>query len=93
MLTLEDCIALSTLTAEEIDAIAEHEHIPEIVAAELGAYLVTTASGERRIKRMIRDDIEHARAHGDFAHAARLKLVLKHFIAMHRPAPAAAPQR
>jgi len=86
MLTLEDCIALSTLTPEEVEAIAEHEHIPEIVAAELGAYLVTTAAGERRIKRMIRDDIEHARSRGDLARAARLKLVLKHFIALHRPA-------
>ena len=38
VLTLQDCIALSDLTEEEILAIAEHEHIPEIVAAELGNY-------------------------------------------------------
>ncbi len=83
MLTLEDCIALSELTEEEIDAIAEHEHVPEIIAAELGNYLVHCADGSSRIKRMIRDDIEHARAHRDFAHAAKLKLVLKHFLATH----------
>ena len=39
MITIEDCLALSDLTEEEIDAIAEHEHLPEIIAAELGNYL------------------------------------------------------
>lgn len=36
MLTLEDCIALSGLTQEEIAAIAGHEHIPGIPAAARG---------------------------------------------------------
>ena len=39
MLTYEDCVSLSGLTREEIEAIAEHEHIPAIVAAELANYL------------------------------------------------------
>ncbi|NBB83698.1 MAG: hypothetical protein GVY28_09865 [Alphaproteobacteria bacterium] len=83
MLTIEDCIALSELTREEIDAIAEHEHVPEMVAAELGAYLVETRQGEKRISRMIRDDIAHAKARGDHAHAAKLRLVLRHFLDTH----------
>lgn len=83
MLTLEDCIALSELTPEEIAAIAEEEHLPKIIAAELGCYLAHTAQGRKRIKGMIRNDIETARAHGDFRHAAKLKLVLRHFIAEH----------
>jgi len=33
MLTLQDCIELSELTEEEILAIAEHEHIPEMVTS------------------------------------------------------------
>lgn len=86
MLTLEDCIALSELTEEEIDAIAEHEHLPEIIAAELGNYLVHCADGTIRIRRMIRDDIEMAQARGDVAHAAKLKLVLKHFLKTHADA-------
>lgn len=45
MLTFEDCIALSELTDEEIAAIAEHEHPPVIVAAELGNYLIHGADG------------------------------------------------
>ena len=57
MLTLEDCIGLSELDEEEILAIAEHEHIPEMAAVEMGNYLCHTPEGERRIRRMIIDDI------------------------------------
>ena len=35
MITLEDCIAFCGLTEEEVMALAEHEHVPEIVAAGL----------------------------------------------------------
>jgi hypothetical protein len=83
MLTLEDCIALSELTEEEIEAIAEHEHLPEIVAAELGCVLVRTAAGRRRIAAMIGDDIAVAQSHGNRLHAVKLKLALKHFVATH----------
>lgn len=83
MLTIEDCIELSDLTEEEILAIAEHEHIPEMVAVELGSYLVHTPSGEKRIKRMIRDDLEEARAKGDTRRIAMLKMVLKHYVEHH----------
>lgn len=84
MLTLEDCLALSELTEEEILAIAEHENLPEIVALELGNYLVHTPQGETRIKRMILDDIEHANACGNPRRAGELKSVLKHFCAHHK---------
>ena len=83
MLTIEDCIALSELTEEEVLAIAEHEHIPEICAAQLGRTLLEMPDGARRIKRMIADDIEAARAHHDLEHAASLKLALEHFVETH----------
>ena len=35
MITLEDCIAFCGLTEQEVLAIAEHEHIPEVAAAAL----------------------------------------------------------
>ena len=38
-------------------AIAEHEHIPEMAALQLGNYLVHTPEGEMRIKSIIHDDI------------------------------------
>ncbi len=86
MLTLQDCIELSELTEEEILAIAEHENIPEMVALELGNYLVHTPSGEKRIKRMIVDDIAHAKETGNTKHAALLKSVLKHYVECHAAA-------
>ena len=83
MLTFEDCLSLSELTEEEILAIAEHEHIPELAALELGNYLLHKPKGEEQIKRMIRDDIEAARKQHDVHRSAALKLVLKHFCTEH----------
>jgi hypothetical protein len=83
MLTFEDCIALSELTDEEIAAIAEHEHLPMIVAAELGNYLIHCADGVPRIKRIIADDIIAADRRGNHRHALALKLVLRHFVEHH----------
>jgi hypothetical protein len=83
MLTIEDCIGMCRLTEDEIAAIAEHEHVPDIIALEMGNYLCVTADGERRLSRMIVEDIEAARARGDFAHAAKLRRVLQHFLEHH----------
>lgn len=83
MLTLQDCIDFLGLSADEVDAIAEHEHCSPIIAAELASYLIESEQGERSIRRMIIDDIEAAEKRGDDAHADRLMLVLKHFVATH----------
>jgi hypothetical protein len=83
MLTIEDCIGMCRLTEDEIAAVAEHEHLPDIIALELGNYLCFTAKGERRLSHMIVEDIEAARAHGNLAHAAKLRSVLQHFLERH----------
>ncbi|PCH83201.1 MAG: hypothetical protein COB89_07015 [Piscirickettsiaceae bacterium] len=87
MLTYEDCVDLSGLTEEEIDAIAEHEHVPGILALELGHYLLKTDDGVPAIKRIILDDIDAAKAAGNFEHASKLKAVLHHFISTHPSNP------
>jgi hypothetical protein len=87
MLTLQDCIELCDLTEEEVEAIAEHEHIPMIIAAELGNYLVHSAEGMPMIRSFIVDDIKAAEDRGDKAHVRLLKLVLWHFIQTHPEAP------
>ena len=33
MLTLDDCLGLCDLSRDELDAIAEHEHLPEVIVA------------------------------------------------------------
>lgn len=83
MLTIDDCIALSDLSEEEVAAIAEHDHIPPMLALELGHYLLEGPDGCLRIRRIILEDIETARSAGHYAHSARLKLVLRHFIETH----------
>ncbi|MDA0786627.1 MAG: hypothetical protein O3B37_10095 [Proteobacteria bacterium] len=83
MLTREDCLALCELTEGEVAAIAEHEHVPEMIAMEMGQYLCHTPDGEARIERMIIDDIRDARSHGNIAHMAKLVGVLRHFIEIH----------
>jgi hypothetical protein len=84
MLTFEDCLAFCELTEEEIDAIAEHEHLPETVAVEFGSYLIHRPDGEVMIQRMIIDDIQSAHARGAFVHAAQLKQTLARFIRAHQ---------
>lgn len=83
MLTFEDCLALCELTEDEVDAIAEHEHLAETAALEMGAYLMHQPDGEIMIQRMIMDDIRAAQARGDLAHSAKLKRTLRHFIETH----------
>ncbi|HWD22794.1 MAG TPA: hypothetical protein VG591_06660 [Burkholderiales bacterium] len=83
MLSLEDCIALCDLTEEEVLAIAEHEHIPEMAATELGNYLLHTPEGELSIKAMIRDDIEAAKARNARERVLVLKVLLRNFVLQH----------
>lgn len=83
MISLEDCIALSGLTEEEILAIAEHEHIPETVAAGLAQYMARKNGGFREIGAMIVDDIRAAQAQGRKARVQELLHVLHHFLRSH----------
>ena len=87
MLTLEDCLGFCELTIDEIRAIAQHEHIPEIIAAELAEYLVHEPDGTIKIKRIILDDIEDFEKRGDSQKVESLRLVLAHFVATHPEFP------
>ena len=60
MITLEDCVGLCGLTEEEVLAIAEHEHLPEIAATALAAYLLSQKHGSEKVLDMIVDDIRQA---------------------------------
>jgi len=83
MLTYEDCLALVELTPEQVAVIAARQHVPEIVALEIGSHLCRTSAGEGQIRQMILDAIEAARAQHDTANAARLRLVLRQFVESH----------
>jgi len=83
MITIDDCIGLSGLEENEILALAEHEHIPEMAAAALGAYLLHLPNGPDKIKHMIEDDIRDALKRGDWTHAKELFMALRHFLTEH----------
>ena len=79
MLTFEDCLQMCDLSEDEILAIAEHEHLPEIVALELGDHLCHTEGGFDKIRQFILDDIFFAEESGNLKHAQELRAVLKKF--------------
>jgi hypothetical protein len=83
VLTLEDCLAMCELTSEEVAAIAMHEHVPQLVAAELGHCLLHRSGGVERIRQMILDDIALARTRHDKQLTERLESVLMQFIRTH----------
>ena len=95
MITLEDCIAFCGLTEEEVLAIAEHRHIPEMEACALAEYLLHQEHGPEKIRDMIADDVRAAQARGDHAHARALLHVLHRFLEAHPqalpPQPGTAP--
>jgi len=90
MITIQDCIDMSGLDEAEVLALAEHEHISEIAAAALGAYLLEQPRGAAKITNMIKDDIRDALARGDKKHARELFMALRHFLSEHpdNPPPA-----
>ncbi|MBK7541769.1 MAG: hypothetical protein IPP10_03340 [Candidatus Competibacteraceae bacterium] len=90
MLTYQDCVEASDLTEEEIEAVAQHERLPEMAALEMGSYLVHSPEGVPMLKRIILDDIEAARRRGHPEQALELKLVLKHFVDTHPSSATAA---
>lgn len=86
MLTREDCIALCDLSEDEVKELAEAMHIPDVVAAEFGSYVIHMPDGTKRLKRIILDDLATARARGDEERAIRLRILL-HYFGRHHPDP------
>ena len=83
MISREDCIAMCGLDADEVAAIAEHEHMADITAAALGADLLHQPGGTEDIRQMIVEDIRTAVKGGRSKHAAKLFVVLRHFLEQH----------
>jgi hypothetical protein len=84
MITLEDCVGLCGLTQEEVLAIAEHEHLPQIVATALAQYLLSLEHGSEKVRDIIVDDIRQAQLiEGNKAQVLMLLHVLHHFLKTH----------
>lgn len=83
MISIEDIIAFSGLSRDEILAIAEHEHMPEVAACALADCLMQQDRGPQRIREMIVDDIGAAQERGDREHVQALTHVLHEFVRAH----------
>ncbi|MEO9573558.1 MAG: hypothetical protein ABJ360_21845 [Roseobacter sp.] len=83
MITVEDVEDMSALTRDEIDALAEHEHISAFDAALMGDYMMQMHHGQQKVQRMICDDIRVALHDDNLPHARKLFAVLRGFLAEH----------
>ena len=83
MLTLRDCLDMCDLTPEVVDAIAERERLPAILAAQLGCCLSCTPDGCRQIDHLLRESIATAARQRDFRRCASLQSALDQFRAAH----------
>eukprot|EP00906_Rhabdomonas_costata_P024286 RCo034935 len=83
MLTMEDCLGVCDLSAETAAAIAEHEHVPMLVALEIGQCMMGDKAGRRHIAAIFFDDILTAEEHGNTRHAAELSIALDAFLCDH----------
>jgi hypothetical protein len=88
MISLEDCVAFCGLDKDEVAAISEHEHIPEIAATALADYLLKQSHGGEKIRTMIIEDIHKALDAGRVRHAQELFMALRHFLDQHPEARA-----
>lgn len=79
MLCLEDCLDFCDLSASEVEAIARHEHVPMIVAAEMGINLLKSADGIRCLERFFLETAESARNRGCLEDAGRYMTTYQQF--------------
>ena len=59
MLTLQDCIGFSGLTPDQLEAVADHEHMDMIIAAEWAEVTLDQPEGEELVERMLAEEVAH----------------------------------
>ncbi len=83
MISAEDLIAFCDLTPEEVQVVAEHEHVSQAAAAVLGNYLLQSRHGCEQNRDMLMDEIRTAVRRHDVPHARQLVSTLRHFLHEH----------
>ena len=89
MLSIQDVLDYCDLDRGEIEAIAEHEHIPVTVAAEMSESLLCTPEGVCQLHVMILENIQHAFDAGNLEHVKELAAAYQHLQRTH-PLPSMA---
>ena len=83
MISLEDIEDITDLTRDEIEAIAEHDHVGLVKAAIMGDYMMHTHHGPQHVQQLICEDIRRALHKDDLPHARDLFAVLRQFMSDH----------
>jgi hypothetical protein len=86
MLSLDECVAFSDLTSDEVAIIAEHERVPEIVATGIGHHLLASPKGLFQLRGMIIELLGRAKLAGERDKVTHLDRVLTRFNRVH-PVP------
>jgi hypothetical protein len=83
MISVEDLIGFCDLTPDEVEVVAEHEHVSQAAAAVLGNYLLESEPGCEKIRDMLMDEIRTAVQQHDATHARQFVSMLRHFLHEH----------
>ena len=83
MLSMQDVLDYCDLDRGEIDAVAEHEHLPTMLAAELGESLLSTPQGVFRLHAMIIENMQEVLEAGHFEHVKELAQTYEHLQRSH----------
>ncbi|MDD2663739.1 MAG: hypothetical protein PHD19_08260 [Dechloromonas sp.] len=83
MLSIQDVLDYCDLDRGEIEAIAEHEHIPVTIAAELSENLLCTPEGVCRLHAMIIENMQEALAAGQYERVCELAKTYEHLKRTH----------
>ncbi len=80
MLTLEDCLGFSRLTAEQIEAIASHQHLDMIIAAEWAENVLDRPGGRAVVQQVLEEEADRCRNRGDFRRWRRYQTGFDEFV-------------
>lgn len=79
MLTLRDCLDYADLAQDEVDTLAQYQHLPPIVAAELACALAQNEDGLNLLRDLFRQCLERACDEGDARRICQAETILKRF--------------
>lgn len=78
MLTLDQCIDLCGLNSEEVELLAEHASVPEIVAAQMACKMLQSREGVEQLECILHRRLAEARACGDNCMAQKAERASHH---------------
>jgi hypothetical protein len=83
MISIRDCIDYSNLTDDEVEVIAEHEHLPFDSAAQLACCLAQSDEGSQVLRCLLKDAVCDARTCGKQQALRLARRALRQFSANH----------